>query len=282
MVVIDRATTGDPGRALYLRFRTPGTLTADGDVARARVGRTQLTIRRLDASPGTPWPDVRRLAKGDCFADGTVRGTCDAARFPVGEYRVTVPGPKPWAVHVLDVGGKAPAAAAMSGAGPHVIRIGDRHVVVFADDVGDTLAYRAPRPASGGTGEHVVLDVPAAADGTVGASARPVGDLCAVTLTRTGGDLRVSARPAVLALDHACRVRPAAPAADDGGGAAGAAGSARAARPHAEPHSSRGGCCGAQATAGSPAAMSVVVGLGLLGLGRGQRRRRARRRRARR
>ena len=75
VVVLDRANTGGDDRDLYLRFRTPGHLALTGTSATATVGATKLAITALaPEKPAIGAPSLK-----DCFKQGTVRGTCDAA-----------------------------------------------------------------------------------------------------------------------------------------------------------------------------------------------------------
>ena len=110
-VVLDRARSGDPKRGLHLRFRSPSTLTLDGDVARGKVGGSAVTIRRVASSSGKP--EVKQYQRSDCFKGDVTRGNCDTARFASGAYRLVVPGPTMTAWHVID-------AAAAGGGDPAV------------------------------------------------------------------------------------------------------------------------------------------------------------------
>lgn len=248
LVVVDRATTGDADRKMYLRFRVPGELAID------KTGTATATIKgaRVTIS-GTPGATVGRTALKDCFKEGTKRGNCDAARFPVTDYRVEIPGPAPRAVHVIeatDAGGGA-THAAISGDGWTGVRLaGTRDaVVVWPNQPGGALAYRAPKGTAGKAVTHVVLDAPATG-GTATLAARPDGDACAVTVT-PGGPL--SATPVIATLDAACAVMPD-PAEPSGTSAERKAGPLRS-----RSTARRGGCCGAQSTPGSPIAMSAIV-----------------------
>ena len=74
--------------------------SSTGSVAQAKVGASTLSIHALSSTK----PEVRDVKPGtDCWSGD--RGKCDATRFPIGEYRVQVPGPTPQAIHVIDVGG---------------------------------------------------------------------------------------------------------------------------------------------------------------------------------
>lgn len=239
VVVVDRATTR--GGDLYLRFRTPGHLALAGDTATAQVGDTRLAIAGLARSSGKP--QIGAPAAKDCFKEGTVRGNCDAARFPVTDYRVEVEGPQARAAHAITLAGDTrPAVAAMSGdgwAGARITGVRDA-VVIWRTSGSGTLAYTAPR---GAAVSHVILDAPGDA-----ITAKPDGDGCAVEVAR--GKPHV----AIVTLDEACNVTE-----DPEASAASAVGT----RPTAahDLRSPRSGCCGAQATPGSSAAMAIVVAL---------------------
>src|SRR6185436_264148 len=96
LVIVDRATTGDASRKMYLRFREPAALTLD----QAGTGTATIGDARVAMSGSGGAPTIGRTQLKDCFKEGTARGNCDAARFPVTDYRVEVPGPEPRAVHV--------------------------------------------------------------------------------------------------------------------------------------------------------------------------------------
>lgn len=244
-IVIDRATTGDD-RSMFLRFRTPGHLALADETATATVGASKLAISSLARTSGKAAIGVPTLK--DCFKDGTVRGTCDAARIPVTDYRVEVSGPRPRAAHAITaVGASAnpPAVQPLSGDHWQGARItGVRDAVVIWRQGDGKLAYRAP------AGTHVILDAPEQ-NGMATVTAKPDGDGCAVEVTAGGS---VPAKPIVVTLDHQCEVAadPEAPA------ASATTTHAPGTSSHA-PRAQRSGCCGAQTTPGSPIAMAVVV-----------------------
>src|SRR5206468_2796944 len=91
VVVIDRARTGGERRRMYLRFRTPATLsmTRPGAgagalaIARGRVGGSALAIHAVDIRPRAV-PTVAPVPANDQCTGSF--GSCRAARFAVGEY----------------------------------------------------------------------------------------------------------------------------------------------------------------------------------------------------
>jgi hypothetical protein len=247
LIVVDRADTGDSSRGMNLRFRTTGQLTiaAVGLAASARVGSTKLVIEGLAGVPKIGAPSAK-----DCFGAGTVRGACDAARFPVTDYRVELPGPRPSSVHVISALSThtiTPKLERLSGEGWQGVRVAGVHdgVVVWRTGKGD-LAYRAP---AGAAVSHVVLDAPEQG-GTASLVARRDGDACAVTVSPGGA---LPARPLIVTLDAQCNMTP-----DPESGAPPA--SSRPAPATPPPRSPRAGCCGAQNTGGSSLAMTLIVG----------------------
>lgn len=266
LVVIDRATTGAADRPLHLRFRVPAKLELAGDVGTATVGRrrTHLVIAGLSRTAGRP--ELGTPPAKNCFGEGSTRGRCYAARFPVTDYRVEVDGPEPRAVHVISAtGGPPPAASTIGGEGWSGVRLGGVRdaVVVWPHKSGQTLEYRAPR----GKLLHVILDA-AHAGGRSAISARADGADCTVKVT-AGGD--VPGRPAIVKLDEACAVTvdPEAERAIPGG--------TKPSAPPAQrpPGKKRSGCCGGQTSPEAPLSAALLVGFLLL------RRRRRRRVRAR-
>lgn len=248
LVVLDRATTGDDDRKMYLRFRVPAELAIDqAGTATATINDARVTIS------GAHTPSVIRTKLKDCFKEGTTRGNCDAARLPVTDYHVEIAGPEPRAIHVIEATGARTAATAAShspiaGDGFSGVRIqGTRDaVVVWPNQPNHELTYRAPK---GKAVTHVVLDAPAT-DGKASVTATPSGDACAVTVA-AGGTL--SARPVIVTLDEACTVT-ADPEEPNGVSAEGKPTVLRSKRT-----SRRGGCCRAQTTPDGSIAMSALV-----------------------
>jgi hypothetical protein len=249
LVVIDRAETGGEDRAMYVGFRTPGKLALAGDAATATIGDTTLTIAGVQRSGGKP--ALGGPTQKDCFKAGTVRGTCDAARIPVTDYRVEVPGEQASAVHVIGAvgtGAAAATAAPIGGDGWAGVAIGGVRDATIAWGIGG----KAPSALAAKPGLVVLLDAPSGAD-KVRVTAKPgTGGACDVEVA-PGGD--VPARPAIVTMDAKCQV-----AADPETSAqsARALRTDRAAAPGGT-RTMRSGCCGAQTTPASPLAVGAVV-----------------------
>jgi hypothetical protein len=251
LVVVDRANTVEEDRGMYLRFRSPGHFALDGDVATASVGSTKLTVSSLARTSGTLAIGVP-TAK-DCFAPGTVRGTCDAARFPVTDVRTRLSGPRASAAHaiaVVDHAATSPAASALNGDGWHGIHVaGPRDAVVVWRELGargDTFGYRA---AAAAKVTHVIIDGPEQ-DGLATVTAKRDADACVVTVAAGGV---TPARPLIVTLDDHCTLTDdpqtdAVPTARQHRGSS-----------HGGARSPRAGCCGAQTAPASPLALAFVV-----------------------
>ena len=249
--MIDRATTGDAERGLYLRFRVPGKLALDGDVGTATVGPggTKLAIAELHRTSGQP--ELAPSSAIDCFKGDPPRGKCDAARFAVTDYRLELAGSEARAVHVISATGGAPArATSIGGEGWSGVRIGGVRdaVVVWPRKPGAPLAYRAPR----GKLVHVILDA-AETGGKSTVTAAAEGDECAVRVA-AGGEL--PSRPAIVMLDEACAIAGDPPAAS-----AAPAGTKPPPVAHTADRARRSGCCGAQPGPETPLAAAAVAGL---------------------
>ena len=248
LVIFDRATTGDVDRKMYLRFRVPAELAID----KAGTGTATIKDARLTIS-GAYAPTLGRTALKDCFKEGTRRGNCDAARFPVTDYRVELPGPEPRALHVIDAtdAGGAGKHSPLSGTGWTGVRIqGTRDAaVVWSNKPDDRLAVRAPKGQPGKPVSLVVLDAPAT-DGKATVTAKPDGDACAVTIAAGGP---IPSRPLIVTLDDACAVTA------DAEQPRGVSAEGKPAAVRRKPSQRPGGCCGAQSAPGSPLAMSFVV-----------------------
>ena len=236
---------------MHLRFRVAGGLSLADDRAEKTFGATKLTIAGSRSSGRAV---VGRPTAKDCFAKDVIKGRCDAARFEASDYRVEIAGPAPSAVHVIGVVDQRSAGVTqtpLAGDGYAGVQIaGPRDATIVWPTKAGALDYRAK------SGTHVILDAPALG-GMATVTATKAGDACTVKVT-PGGAMRT---PLVVAIDAACEVTV-----DPQASAATAVGTspsrARGAAP--EPRSSRAGCCGAQATPGSPIAMVLVVGAILL------------------
>jgi hypothetical protein len=237
--VIDRAETG--GGAMDLRFRTPGHLKLDGEIATAVVGSTKLTIAPIMKTGGTV--ALGAPTAKDCYKEKDVpKGQCDAARFPVTDYRVRIPGPHPAAIHVISLTDAKTDSAAkrlkLDGGWQGIAVSGPRDAVVVW---GGNGGYVAPANAM-----HVILDAPEG--GTLKATRD--GNNCKVTID---GNAKTLGKPLVAMVDANCALQV-----DPEAAAASAVGTkARRAPPAAR--SPRSGCCGAEAAPGQSFAMALVV-----------------------
>ncbi len=245
LVVIDRARASE----MHLRFRVAGGLALADDRAEKTFGSTRLTIAGTRSSGRAV---VGRPSKKDCFAKGTIKGQCDAARFEASDYRVKIDGPAPHAIHVIgvvDQRARPVSSTPLAGDSYEGIELaGPRAAAIVWPTKRGALSYRA-RP-----GTHVILDPPSLG-GLATITAHRDGDACAVEVTPGGA---TPAEPLIAILDETCAITidPATAAA---GSAIGTKPS-RAPRGSApEPRSSRAGCCGAQTTPASPIAMTLVV-----------------------
>jgi hypothetical protein len=240
IVVIDRANTGGDDRDLYLRFRTPGHLALAGDTATATVGGTKLVIDKIVRTSGKPAIGAPDPAIKDCFK-GQVRGECDAARFPVTDYRVELAGDRPMAAHVIAATDPSVTVTAKPIDGG-VQLSGMREATV----IWGKASYVTP------PGLQIVVDAPQQ-DGKATVTAKHADGGCAVDIAAGG---TMNARPLVFVLDKDCKATE-----DPEGTAASAVRHGNGG--HSSTRSPRSGCCGAQAAPSSPLAMTIVV-LGLL------------------
>lgn len=196
LVVIDEADTTDADRALHLRFRTQGKLALTGKVSRATVGQTALQIEAL--SPKGAVPTIVASSLKDCFGANTKRGNCNAARFPVTEHRLLVPGPSAIAAHVVSAG-TATAAKDLTARGGNAwsLTAGDEAAVIARGDGGATLTYDAPARAA----LHLVVGAPVR-DGRAAVEVTRRGDTCLVAIT-AGNEM--DAWPLAFTVDAQCR-----------------------------------------------------------------------------
>ncbi|MGL4965113.1 MAG: hypothetical protein ACRC67_28055 [Inquilinus sp.] len=191
---------------LLLRFRSPGTFVQGpgGDRARAVVGGSALLVRRLSGAATT----VAGAVPVDDFCDE--QGSCIDGRFPAGEWAVTVPGPDPGAIHLLDADAGAAAAPTASAlrTGPviltSVLREGRQYYVASHATVGGIIgSYDAPAVAS----THVVLDPPAGARVGVTAILNPTAHTCRFTLAAASGSTGLKSQPLIMRVGPTCAVQ---------------------------------------------------------------------------
>lgn len=308
LVIADRADTTAAARELFLQFRTPGKWKLDKAGARVEVGRSAVALTTLQASKTEP--TVSSPAHKDCFKGDPPRGNCDAARFPVSDYRLKLRGPRPAALHVLEVGsGKVTSGGkAISGAnyqGVAVARERGEVAVLWAKAPGSVTYQTKP-------GSTVIVHDAAPEGKRAQAKAEKSGGGCKVAVTAGGAG---EPAPLIVHLDEQCaasedgvatgsnaatgkvagaegaagggeEMQAVAAVAGEGEGsgdaaetavaAAGEPGDGAATEPvdpsePAQPRSPRSGCCGASATTASTLPTALLVMMGLL-LGRRRRR----------
>lgn len=308
LVVADRVDTAAPDRALHLRFRSPTPWKLGESGAATETGKSALLLTAFDDSrtsrtPRTP-PSLVAPSLRDCFKDSVTRGNCDAARFPVTDYRVELPGPKVSVTHVFEVGDLALAKRRPGGPeritganyqGVRVPRSGGEALVLWASAPGAIEVSARPLATvvlHDATSAGVGLEISARRDGErcrlklspAKSGARPQGPAvvqldadCQATLdgvaTKGPGPVAALAPTEPTETeDHAAATTP--PGTGDGTDdvAAGAASEApRATNSQPSPRSPRSGCCGASATARSSLSSAVLV-LALAALRRRRRR----------
>lgn len=222
LVAIDRVKSPLPMGKMYLRFRTPGTLTGTTTgplVARADVGASSLAIHAVKLSPAMP-PVIRAAMVGTSCPD-KLFGACRVSTFATNEYAYEVPGPDVLAVHVLDGLAKGEAAADVAPVDAAPI---DATPAQNAGIVGASI-FRAtkqtfvlepatlPAPATltygvPGTNpsRHVVFDAPADATGATAVTAKADGGRCVVTLTAGAGFTGAPAMFTLAAAADGCTV----------------------------------------------------------------------------
>lgn len=245
LVILDRARAS----SMHLRFRVAGGLTLANDRAEKTFGSTRLTIAGTRSSGRAV---VGRPSQKDCFAKGTIKGRCDAARFEASDYRVEIDGPEPHAVHVIgvvDQRARPVSSTPLAGEGFAGIELASpRAATIVWPTRRGALTYRA-KP-----GTHVILDAPELG-GLATITARRDGATCAVKVTPGGA---TPAQPLIATLSPTCAIT-IDPATASAGSAIGTKPSRVPRGSAPQPRSSRAGCCGAQATPGSPITMSLVV-----------------------
>ena len=245
LVVVDRADTGGADRTMYLRFRVPGGLTANGDNAATKIGGTQLTIASVARTSGAP--KLVKPTLKDCFGETVDRGNCDASRIPVTDYRLELEGPAARAIHVIGAtGGATITSKQLTGPDYEGVALSGMRdaAIVWRTKGSGSFSYTAP------PGMQVVLDAPEK-DGKATITAKPAGNDCAVEVV-AGGETK--SLPVIATLDSACKVT-ADPEVEAGSTAPiltkpTSASSARA---------PRAGCCGAQSGPVSPALTTGLV-----------------------
>jgi MYXO-CTERM domain-containing protein len=216
LVAIDRAQTTSAANKVYLRFRTPGTLTAASTspfIARADVGASSLAIHAVKLVPSATAtaPVMRAAMMGSDCSTGAF-GACRLSRSVTQEYVWEPGGPDVTAVHVFDglAKGDAPADVAPIDAAPIDTTPAENAGVVGASIfraqrqtfVVEPAALPPPAMLTYGVpgknpSRHVVFDAPVDGTGHTTVTATAKGDRCELTLTAGAG---VTGNPAIFTL----------------------------------------------------------------------------------
>jgi hypothetical protein len=227
IVTIDRVRTDDASRSAYLRFRSPATLTMSGNVAQGTIGGSRVAIHGVALSGGTP--KVQPITVGECW-DSNAYGHCEKGRFAANEYTVTLPGPKAYAVHVIDALNATESAADVTSMndpsidtasqnagilGASITRGTSRTFVLSSSAQSATTSAAMTYGAPGNTASrHVVFDAPEDANGASSVEATAVNGRCVLSIT-PGGSNAIVGRPLVFTLSSAadgCKMSGSAPA----------------------------------------------------------------------
>jgi hypothetical protein len=219
VVTVDRVHTVDAAHEMHVRFHTNtghGGLALANGAYRATVGGSDLAIHTVLASGGAP--NVVQPEVGDCSISCSYPcGQCDAARFPVDEYQLDVPGPEAVAVHVIDAlaAGSSPAVVGSmnddtidpapkqnGGVLGAAVFSGSKQTYVVASSAADgaspqTMTYGVPGDSPS---RHVVYDAPEAGDGQSLVAAAAMGGRCVITITAGEG---FTGHPLMFSVDSA-------------------------------------------------------------------------------
>jgi hypothetical protein len=172
-------------------------------VASGTVGGSKVTIHPVFLSGGTP--KIVKVPAGACTMSCSYPcGQCNAARFAVDEYSLSVPGTWAVAIHVIDGTGSSEAAAQVGSLnddnfdpapkqnagviGAAVFRGSKQSYVVAtsAQDgaTGDSMTYGVPGTSAA---RHIVFDAPEAGDGSSSVTAAAQSGRCVITIGAGSG-----------------------------------------------------------------------------------------------
>jgi hypothetical protein len=210
VVLIDRVHTSAASRNMYVNFHanTGGTLHLDATgVAVGTVGASSIAIHPVftsGAKASIVKPPVGGCPESDKGLCSYPCGTCAAARFPVDEYSLTVPGDWAVAIHVIDGLAAAdmpakvgslndddfdPAPKKNAGViGAAVYRQSKQTYVVASSAkdgaAGAMLTYSVPGASAA---RHVVYDAPEAMDATSSVTASVDANRCVINVRADAG-----------------------------------------------------------------------------------------------
>jgi hypothetical protein len=198
----DWTKTKDP---MLLRFHSMSAFTPSiaGDQARAVVGGSALVIRRLFGAAITK---AESVPVGDCFSGP--HGACVNGRFASFDWNISVPGPTPSTIHLLDADDRnavVPTASSIRTGSivlTSVLREGRQYYVASHTVVNATItAYDAPAVDS----TQIVLDPPAGARVMVTATLDAASHKCHFTLAATSSTTEgLTSKPLAMHVTPAC------------------------------------------------------------------------------
>jgi hypothetical protein len=217
VVLIDRVHTSAASRNMYVNFHanTGGTLHLDATgAAVGTVGASSIAIHPVftsGAKASIVKPPVGGCPESDKGLCNYPCGSCAAARFPVDEYSLTVPGDWAVAIHVIDGLAAAdmpakvgslnddnfdPAPKKNAGViGATVYRQSKQTYVVASSAkdgaAGAMLTYSVPGASAA---RHIVFDAPEAMDATSSVTASPDADRCVISV-RAGSGAGMAGHP---------------------------------------------------------------------------------------
>lgn len=207
LIIIDRTRARAESQFFDARFRVAGKLTALPDGAQAVIGESRLSVASY--LPANGQGSIASEPAGSCFDEARwTRGNCAAARFPVMQWQVRVPGPSATIVHLVSASSRGGTLGGARIAAPNLlgtlIVAGERTLaLVTPEDSSREAAIAVP------AGTLVVI-VPAQDRETV-LSSTPGEAGCLLRLVPGAASGSAPAGPRVQQLDGDCAASAPSP-----------------------------------------------------------------------
>ena len=223
VVTIDRVHTSAASNNMYVQFHVNtggGGLSANGGVYSGKVGGSQVAIHPVSIGSATPTVSTPSATSCNSYPGND----CDAARFKLDVYRVTIPGTWATAVHVIDGLAATEQPAQVDSIndsnidpgntnggimGASVFRANKQSYVVASSSQDGaapaTMTYSVPGTSAG---RHIVFDAPEAADGSSAVTATAANGRCSVSIS-AGSGKGLTGHPLMITIDSAangCKV----------------------------------------------------------------------------